>query len=159
MSPKNRPRTSVKIQVFSVLTSDYIRGPVNLKLCDVWLLRDVWLTNYKRCLKFDFHSKYPLALACSWFHDEKISLWGRHKGVLLLLKNLLPIASVIRKRFCVRFTAGHLKFGGQLKRIFMHRTFPWFCVVKPRAILPYKRRVFPSLPMLLFIHNRSKQQK
>ena len=28
MSPKNRPRISVKRQMFSVLTSDYIRGPV-----------------------------------------------------------------------------------------------------------------------------------
>ena len=31
MYPKNRPRISVKRQMFSVLTSAYFRGPVNLK--------------------------------------------------------------------------------------------------------------------------------
>ena len=31
MTPKNRPRISVKRQVFSVLTGAYFRGPVNLK--------------------------------------------------------------------------------------------------------------------------------
>ena len=31
MYPKNRPRRSVKRQVFSVLTSVYFQGPVNMK--------------------------------------------------------------------------------------------------------------------------------
>ena len=47
MSPKNRPRTNVKRQVFSVLTGAYFRGPVNLKHTVYPII--IWLSLFSPC--------------------------------------------------------------------------------------------------------------